>query len=105
MEMTIFDGEVSLIVIIWCQDLKEALEAKEEEQEEMAGFSEAIEMATLDKEVAEEKAELLQAELENLKERVQELEMDLEIAKSDSEGTPQIGTFSRRLHVQIGGDV
>lgn len=36
--------------------------------------------------MAEEKAELLQQEVDTLKERVQELEMDLEILKNEMEG-------------------
>ena len=43
--------------------------------------SETVEMATLDKEMAEEKAEALQLELEATKERIEELTLDLEIIK------------------------
>ncbi len=49
------------------QEAKEAIEAREQYHEEMSGFSEQLEMATLDREMAEEKAELLQQELDNLK--------------------------------------
>lgn len=41
-------------------DTREAIEAKEKHAEEMAELSETVEMATLDKEMAEEKAEALQ---------------------------------------------
>ena len=44
-------------------------------------YSETVEMATLDKEMAEEKAEALQLELEATKERIEELTLDLEIIK------------------------
>ena len=44
-------------------------------------FSETVEMATLDKEMAEEKAETLQLELDAAKERIEELSLDLEIIK------------------------
>lgn len=67
------------------QDAKEALEAKERYMEEMADTADAIEMATLDKEMAEERAESLQQEVEALKERVDELTTDLEILKAEIE--------------------
>lgn len=53
--------------------------------EEMADTADAIEMATLDKEMAEERAESLQQEVEALKERVDELSTDLEILKAEIE--------------------
>ena len=45
-------------------------------------------MATLDKEMAEEKAETLQLELDAAKERVEELTLDLDIIKAE------IGTYA-----------
>lgn len=51
--------------------------------EEMADTADTTEMATLDKEMAEERAESLQLEGETLKERVEELSMDLEILRHD----------------------
>ena len=53
--------------------------------EEMADTADAIEMATLDKEMAEERAESLQQEADSLKEKVDELTMDLEILKHEIE--------------------
>lgn len=53
--------------------------------EEMADTADAIEMATLDKEMAEERAESMQLEADALKERVEELTMDLEILKHEIE--------------------
>lgn len=53
--------------------------------EEMADTADAIEMATLDKEMAEERAESLQQEAESLKEKVEYLTMDLEILKHEIE--------------------
>ncbi|CAB1335719.1 unnamed protein product [Coregonus sp. 'balchen'] len=64
---------------------KEAQEAKERYMEEMADTADAIEMATLDKEMAEERAESLQQEVESLKEKLEELSMDLEILKHEIE--------------------
>ena len=40
------------------QDARDAIEAKEQHAEEMSDLSEAVEMATLDKEMAEEKVHL-----------------------------------------------
>uniref|UniRef100_A0A8C9ZHH2 Dynactin subunit 1 n=1 Tax=Sander lucioperca TaxID=283035 RepID=A0A8C9ZHH2_SANLU len=67
------------------REAKEALEAKEHYMEEMSDTADAIEMATLDKEMAEERAESLQLEVDSLKERVDELTMDLEILKHEIE--------------------
>lgn len=53
--------------------------------EEMADTADAIEMATLDKEMAEERAESLQQEVDSLKEKVDYLTMDLEILKHEIE--------------------
>lgn len=53
--------------------------------EEMSDTADAIEMATLDKEMAEERAESLQLEVDSLKEKVDELTMDLEILKHEIE--------------------
>lgn len=67
------------------QEAREALEAKERYVEEMSDTADAIEMATLDKEMAEERAESLQLEVDSLKEKVDELTMDLEILKHEIE--------------------
>lgn len=48
----------------------------------MADLAETVEMATLDKEMAEEKAETLQIEMEQLKEKLEELTLDLELFRS-----------------------
>ncbi|XP_057658950.1 dynactin subunit 1-like isoform X2 [Diorhabda carinulata] len=65
------------------QEAKEAVEAKEAHAEEVADLAEAVEMATLDKEMAEEKAETLQLELEVCKEKLEEVTLDLEILKAE----------------------
>jgi len=64
-------------------EAREALEARDVHAEEMADLSETVEMATLDKEMAEEKAETLQLELDAAKERVEELTLDLDIIKAE----------------------
>jgi len=64
-------------------EAKEATEARDAHAEEMADLSETVEMATLDKEMAEEKAETLQLELDAATEKVEELTLDLEIIKAE----------------------
>ncbi|XP_061565384.1 dynactin subunit 1-like isoform X1 [Cololabis saira] len=65
------------------KESREAQEAKDRYMEEMADTADAIEMATLDKEMAEERAESLQVEVDTLKEKVEELSMDLEIIRHE----------------------
>uniref|UniRef100_A0A7N6FHW3 Dynactin subunit 1 n=1 Tax=Anabas testudineus TaxID=64144 RepID=A0A7N6FHW3_ANATE len=65
------------------REAREAQEAKDRYMEEMADTADAIEMATLDKEMAEERAESLQVEVDTLKEKVEELSMDLEILRHE----------------------
>ncbi|XP_072221927.1 dynactin subunit 1 isoform X1 [Leuresthes tenuis] len=76
------------------REAKEALEAKEHYMEEMSDTADAIEMATLDKEMAEERAESLQLEIDSLKEKVDELTMDLEILKHEIEEKGSDGAAS-----------
>ncbi|KAI2657722.1 Dynactin subunit 1 [Labeo rohita] len=59
------------------KEAKDALEAKEHYMEEMADTADAIEMATLDKEMAEERAESLQLEADALKERRKKVQTHL----------------------------
>lgn len=65
------------------QEAKDAIEAKEVHAEEMADLADTVEMATLDKEMAEEKAETLQLELDAAKEKLEEVTLDLEILKNE----------------------
>ncbi|XP_055361538.1 dynactin subunit 1 isoform X8 [Betta splendens] len=76
------------------REAKEAQEAKERYMEEMSDTADAIEMATLDKEMAEERAESLQLEVDSLKEKVDELTMDLEILKHEIEEKGSDGAAS-----------
>ncbi|XP_015275267.1 PREDICTED: dynactin subunit 1 [Gekko japonicus] len=76
------------------KEAKEALEAKERYMEEMADTADAIEMATLDKEMAEERAESLQQEVDSLKEKAEYLTMDLEILKHEIEEKGSDGAAS-----------
>ncbi len=59
------------------------MESRESNQDDVSELNEALEMAALDREMAEEKSELLQQELDSVKERCQELEIDLEILRSE----------------------
>lgn len=65
------------------QDARDAIEARENHADEVADLAEAVEMATLDKEMAEEKAETLQIELDVCKEKLEEVTLDLEILKAE----------------------
>jgi len=56
---------------------------REQHAEEMAELSETVEMATLDKEMAEERAETLQLELDAAKEKLEELQLDMDIIKAE----------------------
>ncbi|KAJ8356724.1 hypothetical protein SKAU_G00195180 [Synaphobranchus kaupii] len=76
------------------KETKEALEAKERYVEEMADTVDAVEMATLDKEMAEERSESLQQEVDSFKERVEELTLDLEILKHEIEEKGSDGAAS-----------
>ncbi|CAL8288389.1 unnamed protein product [Gadus morhua 'NCC'] len=76
------------------KEAKEAQEAKERYVEEMSDTADAIEMATLDKEMAEERAESLQMEADSLKEKVDELSMDLELLKHEIEEKGSDGAAS-----------
>ncbi|XP_065358824.1 dynactin subunit 1 [Calliphora vicina] len=65
------------------QEAKDAIEAKERHAQEMAELSDNVELITLDKEMAEEKAESLQLELDAAKERIDELQVDYELLSSE----------------------
>ena len=89
-------------------EAREAVEAREKHAEEMAELSETVEMATLDKEMAEEKAESLQLELDAAKEKVEELTLDLDIIKTemdvghgDGSGSTSISKESGITHFEI----
>ncbi|CAH3122952.1 unnamed protein product [Pocillopora meandrina] len=69
------------------KELKEITENHQEHSEELTELQEAVEMATLDKEMAEERLESLQQENEQLKDKLEEVTLDLEILKNEvSEG-------------------
>jgi hypothetical protein len=86
-------------------EAREAVEAREAHAEEMAELSETVEMATLDKEMAEEKAETLQLELEAARERIEELTLDLDIIKVGTlypSAVLRIRIRIHRIHMVLG---
>lgn len=68
------------------QEAKDAVDARNAHADEVADLAEAVEMATLDKEMAEEKAETLQLELDACKEKLEEVTLDFEILKTEMQG-------------------
>lgn len=64
------------------KEAKEHLDALERYKEDMAETAETVELATLDKEMAEEKAETLQQECESLRQTVDELKGKIEHLES-----------------------
>ncbi|KAL3863717.1 hypothetical protein ACJMK2_005462 [Sinanodonta woodiana] len=65
------------------KEAREAQENYERYREEMSDLTETVEIATLDKEMAEEKCETLQQEVETHKEKIEELNVELEILKAE----------------------
>lgn len=65
------------------QETKDAIEARDQHIEEMSELAENVEMITLDKEMAEEKADTLQLELDAAREHCEELQLDLDILKAE----------------------
>lgn len=78
--------------------LKETEAQLQELQRSAAENSEVLEMATLDREMAEERCEVLQLELDSLKERQEELVAENEYLKSENE------EFIRGAGVGEGGE-
>ncbi|KAL4231416.1 Dynactin subunit 1 [Mactra antiquata] len=87
------------------KEARDHLEAFEQYKEDMSDLTETVEIATLDKEMAEEKCETLQQELEQYKEKCEELQVDLEILKNEisDKGTEGVATdFTvKQLNQQI----
>ncbi|CAH8856261.1 unnamed protein product [Trichobilharzia szidati] len=73
------------LLLISIKEKAEVKEAFDRYREEVTEMVENIEMATLDKEMAEEKLETLTAEIELLKEQVEELTLENQILKEESE--------------------
>lgn len=77
------------------QETKDAIDARDRHAEEMIELSESVELITLDKEMAEEKSDTLQTELEAAKERVEELTLDLEILRTEMHNKTSKYFFSK----------
>ena len=76
----------------WVRPVKNGVKAREELaddydrfREDMGDAAETIEMMTLDKEMAEEQAEILRAESEDLKIKLEEAETDLALLREEAE--------------------
>ena len=71
------------------REAKEAIEEKLRHADEMKDLSETAEIATLDKEMAEEKYEILLREFEQAKEKLEETTLDYELLKNriEEQGT------------------
>ncbi|XP_043222013.1 dynactin subunit 1-like isoform X2 [Amphibalanus amphitrite] len=65
------------------EERQEAIEERQRIQEETSDVQETLEMAALDKEMADEKAETLQLELDQANERIEELRLDLQILQEE----------------------
>jgi dynactin 1 len=83
---TRFDSIVIDSLWIFIYQAREAIAARDAHAEEMAELSETVEMATLDREMAEEKAETLQLELEATTEKLEEALLDLQLLRADLDG-------------------
>lgn len=64
----------------------DSLRHSKAESDDAEGLMEQLELVTLDKEMAEEKAEILQQEVNEQKLKIQELETDLELLRAEMEG-------------------
>lgn len=66
------------------RQVKEAETKAEADENQQADNDAAMEMATLDREMAEETAEALKAELDSLKQRQEELELEVEVLREEN---------------------
>ncbi|VDK84376.1 unnamed protein product [Litomosoides sigmodontis] len=67
------------------KELRDALESRRNENDGLTEIEERLELITIEKEMAEEKVDILQAEVEAEKQRTQELEVELELLRSEME--------------------
>ncbi|VBB30526.1 unnamed protein product [Acanthocheilonema viteae] len=66
-------------------ELRDALDSKRNENDSLTEVEERLELITIEKEMAEEKVDILQTEIEAEKQRTQELEVELELLRSEME--------------------
>ncbi|KAM3720050.1 Dynactin subunit [Dirofilaria immitis] len=67
------------------KELVELSKINKEKLEQLSEFQEQLEMIMIEKEMAEEKAELLQVDIENEKQRVQEQQIELNLLRNEIE--------------------
>ncbi|CAG9538948.1 unnamed protein product [Cercopithifilaria johnstoni] len=67
------------------KELRDALESKGSESDGLTEVEERLELITIEKEMAEEKVDILQTEIEAEKQRTQELEVELELLRNEME--------------------
>ncbi|VDN89162.1 unnamed protein product [Brugia pahangi] len=88
------------------KELLELSRIDQEKLERLSELEEQLEMATIEREMAEEKADLLQADIENEKQRIQELEIELDLfrgeIKPSADDIPKIGTLE--MHILLKDD-
>lgn len=66
------------------RQLKETSEERDAFESKYTDVIESMEMMTLDKEVAEERAENLQQEVNVLKDKIEEISVDLDVLKKEA---------------------
>ena len=67
------------------RQLKDALSDKDSYEAKYTDVIESMEMMTLDKEVAEERSENLQQEVNLLKDKIEEISVDLDILRKEAD--------------------
>ncbi|KAI9344183.1 dynein associated protein-domain-containing protein [Zopfochytrium polystomum] len=79
--------------------MTEAIDSKQVIEGQLHEAHEALEMMTLDKEMAEERAETLSTEMEALQDRIDELQIELEVLQEggalDDEGTGEMSSSAK----------
>ena len=79
--------------------VKEAETRADASESQALDIDTAVEMATLDREMAEEKAEAAQAELASIKAKVEELELEVEVLREENdEYSKDVGPEERAAH-------
>lgn len=81
------------------KEAKEAVEGKAQQADDIRELEEVAEMATLDKEMAEEKYEQAVKELESTKEKLEEVILELEIMKNEIDNKGALGDASEAVGV------
>ncbi len=91
------------------RELKDAIAEREQAEVKLVEAGEQLEMAMLDKEMAEDRAENAETELETVKERLAETEVELKVLKDgsgavagdDGEGYDGSGVKSTLAYIQL----